>query len=145
MSEETKEVYPAIRRVTRKDRKKASKLIEEFAEKSGNSKLTEMIPGIKKDSQSEGTEVSKEDQDQVNYELIKSVLKGLLEWVETDVTVWFMDLVGAKTLEEYDNMPFDTEMYIVEELLRRKSFTGFFTRALGIYKKTQGSTKQRKS
>lgn len=122
--------YPKIRKVTRKDRKVLSGLIKAFAERSGNVKLTEMIPGNKGD----GKEA---DTDQV-YELVKSVMTGLVDFVEEDLTVWFMDLTGITDREKYDALPFDIEIHIIDELMTQKGFNNFFTRASGLFKKIRG-------
>jgi len=128
--------YPAIRVLTRKDRKTLSGLIQKLAERSGNIKLTEMIPAATA-KKGEGEEEPAVDTDKI-YELVKSVLAGLLEWVEDDVTAWFMDLVGIADREAYDALPFDIEANIIEQLISQKGFNNFFSRASALYKKIRG-------
>ena len=142
MTDEKKyEGYPAVRALTRKDRKKLSDLIKAFAERSGNSKLTSMLPGLPK-AQAKGEAApaggeAGESSEQA-YELIKSVMQGLLEWVEEDVTAWFMDLTGVTDRTAYDALPFDIEVYIIDRLFAEKGFHNFFTRASELYKKIRG-------
>lgn len=143
MAEETKEQseYPAVRVLTRRDRKKLSELIKAFAERSGSSELTKMIPGTpkaKSDSES-SEEKGEEDVAEKTYELIKTVMDGLLTWVEEDVTLWFMDLVGVKDKDFYDTLPFDIEVHIIDSLIRQKGFNNFFLRLSALYKKVRGS------
>jgi len=133
MDTEEKTGYPAVRELTRRDRKKLSELVRAFAERSGNVKLTEMLPG-RSDAKSEETET---DTDQT-YELIKSILQGLIEWVEEEVTEWFMDLVGVTERDEYDRLPFDIEVHIIDELIAQQGFNNFFSRASELYKKIRG-------
>lgn len=131
---DTDKKYPDVRELTRKDRKKLSELIKVFAERSGNIKLTEMLPGQKgKD------EVAETDTDKV-YTLIKSVMQGLLEWVEDEVTLWFMELINVADREKYDKLPFDIEVHIIDSLIAQKGFNNFFSRASVLYKKIRGST-----
>lgn len=129
MSEKTD--YPKIRQLTRADRKRLSNLIKEFAFKSGNVKLTEMIPG----KESEEGEEKKTDE---IFDLIKSVMQGLLEWLEDDVAEWFMELIGVTDRNEYDNLPFDIELNILEQMYKQNGFKNFFSKALDLYKKIQG-------
>ena len=125
------EDYPAVRELTRLDRTKLSELIKAFAERSGNTKFVEMLPGQKGEGEKEA------DKDQV-YELIKSVMQGLLEWVEDDVTEWFMELIGDTDRAVYDSRPFDIEVHIIDQLIAQKGFNNFFSRASVLYKKIRG-------
>ena len=133
MKEKLKNEYPDVRELTRADRKKLSELLKLFAERSGNIKITEMLPG----QPGEGDDSKEPDTDKV-YELIKSVLDSLLNWVEEELTTWFMDLVGISDRAEYDKLPFDIEVHIIDQLLAQKGFHNFFTRASALYKKIRG-------
>ena len=129
-----KKDYPKVRELTRKDRKKLSELIKLFAERSGNLKLTEMLPGQK----GKGKDTDKVvNTDQV-YELIKSVLQSLLDWVEAELTAWFMDLIGVTSQEDYDKLPFDIEVHIIDQLIAQEGFNNFFSRASALYKTIRG-------
>lgn len=134
--------YPKVRPLTRKDRKKLSSLIKDFADRSGNSKLTSMLPGAKKKAPEvegdESEEAKAEAENDNAYDLIKSVMEGLLEWVEDDLTKWFMEIIDVSDQDAYDALPFDIETYIVESLIAQKAFNNFFTRASVLYKKIRG-------
>lgn len=132
MTEETKSEYPEIRKLTRKDRKKLSELIQIFAERSGNTKLTEMIPGQGENKKDENQEPEK------IYELIKSVLSGIFEFAEKEMADWFMDLTGINDRNVYDMLPFDIEMNIIDQMIAQKSFSNFFLRASEMYRKIRG-------
>jgi len=133
--------YPKVRALTRKDRKKLTDLIKDFAEKSGNSRLTSMLPGVNKSKPEAETETADkpEDEQEQTYDLIKKVMLGLLEWVEEDVNKWFMELVGITDQNEYDNLPFDIEVHIIDSLIAQKGFNNFFLRVSAFYKKIRGS------
>lgn len=131
--------YPPVRALTRKDRKKLSELIKAFADKSGNDKLTSMIPSVSASSAlSNKDDAETPVKNEEVYTLIKSVLEGLLRWVEDDVNAWFMDLLGIKEQAEYDTLGFDIEIYVIDSLIAQKGFNNFFTRASELYKKIRG-------
>jgi hypothetical protein len=134
MEKKSKGRYPEVRELTRKDRKKLSDLIRLFAERSGNMKLTEMLPGQTGEKKDKNKKV---DTDQT-YELIKSVMQSLLDWVEDEVNVWFMELIGVTDREVYDSLPFDIEVHIIDSLISQKGFNNFFSRASALYKKIRG-------
>lgn len=131
-----REWYPEVRVLTRKDRKKLSDLIRAFADKSGNSEITKMLP---KADGGGGKDEGKEKSTDEVYELIKTVMAGLFQWVEEDVTAWFMDLIGVVDRDAYDNMPFDIEVYIIDEMMKQKGFSNFFSKASELYRKVRGS------
>jgi len=123
--------YPEIRKLTRKDRKTLSSLIQSFAERSGNSKLAEMIPSSKKEEEEEqGTEKI--------YDLMKSVMSGVLEFAEEELAEWFMNLTGIENREEYDSLPFDIEVNILEQMFAQKGFSNFFSKASELFRKIRG-------
>ena len=133
------EEYPEVRVLTRKDRKKLSELIKVFVGRSGSKELTKMIPGQKGDAdeKEEGTE----DTSEKIYELVKSVMDGIMTWAEEEVAEWFMDLVGVNDREAYDKLPFDIEVHIIDSLLTQKGFNNFFMRASALFKKVRGLIK----
>ena len=139
MNKEKEIEYPKIRELTRKDRKTFSALIQAFANRSGNIKLTEMVPAAKPEG-SKGEDKEKEADTDKIYELIKSVMAGLLEWAEDEVAVWFMDLIGVTDRTKYDALPFDIEMNIIDQLMESKGFTNFFLRASELFSKIRGLT-----
>lgn len=132
MTKKIENDYPEVRELTRKDRKKLSDLIKLFAERSGNIKLTEMLPGQKGEDKDDEVKTDKA------YDLIKSVMQSLLDWVEDELTEWFMDLIGVTDREQYDNLPFDIEVHIIDKLIAQKGFSNFFSRASALYKKIRG-------
>lgn len=132
MTEESR--YPVVRELTQGDRETFSALIEKLAERSGNVKITELVPGMAKKKE-EGAEA--DDTDQV-YALMKSVLGGLVKWCNADLKVWLMDITGVETAEEFGKLPFDVEMHILDQLVERGNFINFFLKASGLYKKIRG-------
>ena len=138
MSENTEFEYPEIRELTRKDRCKLSELIRAFAERSGNIKITEMVPATKPEGSDSGDEAAPDAETDRLYDTIKTVLNGIVEWAEAEVADWFMDLIGCQDRDEYDAMPFDIELNIISQLMEKEGFTGFFSQASGLYNKIRG-------
>lgn len=135
------EEYPKVRALKLKDRKILSSLIKKFAEKSDNSKIMELVPSAGKPQENKTEENETEENEVLSPELyntIKSVLTSLIEWVDEDVSEWFMDLIGVKSIEEYENLPMDIEIYIIEALCRQKGFKNFFLKASELFKKMRG-------
>lgn len=130
--------YPKVRALTRLDRKKLSALIKDFADRSGNSKITSMLPGAKPTKAEASEDAEAEDDNEKVYELIKSVMQGLLEWVEEDLNKWFMELIGETDQSKYDAMPFDIEVHIIDALISQGAFNNFFMRASALYKRIRG-------
>ena len=73
------------------------------------------------------------------------VLTELYDNVIGDLQAWFADLLG-KTVEEYMEMPADTTIDIIDQLVESEDANGFFSRALQLYKKmsTFGNRSKRK-
>lgn len=135
------EEYPKVRKLTRKDRKKLSNLLVKYLERSGNTQLASMVPGLPQSVKDKIADTSKpsDAETEVNaYELIKSVFSGLLEFVETDLTKWFMKITNTESQDEYDALPFDIEFYIYDQCACQAGFKNFFTRALDLYRGIQG-------
>ena len=132
-----------IRKLTRKDRKTFGKLIKTLADKTGKKKLIGMVP--RESTKPEGDEGIEEELPEDSAAKILSlahdILQQILEFAEEDISEWFADLLG-KTKEEYDNLDFDIEMDVVEQLLESKGFTGFFSRGSQVYSKIKGFASQ---
>lgn len=68
-----------------------------------------------------------QDTAQVGAAFISSAFKH----AETDVKIWLASLIG-KTPAEFDEMPFDTPLEIIEVLAERENLKSFFLRAKGL-------------
>ena len=118
--------YPKLRKLKLRDRKKFGTLIIALQEKTGNTNLTEMVPSTDKHEDLEEDTVDKASK---IAELAFNMLNTLLEYLDSEMTTWFIDILeDVNSVEEYEELPFDIEMYVVEELLKAKEFTGFFAR-----------------
>lgn len=126
--------YPQVRKLKLKDRKTLTKLISVFIDKSGNTGLKQMVP---KFVSSDDDKDDVKDNDAI-YNTIRVIIQGIIEFADEEFAVWLMDLIGCETIEDFEDMEFDIEVYIIDELLSRKGFTNFFLKAYQLYKKTIG-------
>jgi len=60
-----------------------------------------------------------------------TVISTILLYAESDIKPFFAGLIN-QTLEEFDNMPFDTTLAIVEELGKKEDLPNFFKRAISL-------------
>lgn len=64
---------------------------------------------------------------QVGATFISSALK----YAESDLKAWLSDLVGIKP-DEFDELPFDAPLEIVEQLADKENLVNFFLRVKGL-------------
>jgi hypothetical protein len=128
-----------IRPLIRKDRVVLTAMIEKMVGKVGNRSIMHLISSEQSEPVEGGGE--KKSPDDVYSKVGMSILRQLLEVVEDDFVSWLRSLVN-KTAEEFDNLPFDIELDIIEQIVESKWAADFFTRALRLAKKTQGFRNQ---
>ena len=124
-----------IRSLKVKDRIVLAEMVKKLADKLGDNNLLNFI------SPNESA-VKSDKADNTNFTIIGlRVLKMLLETLGEDMREWFASLID-KTPEEFDELPFDTEIKIIEQLTDSREANDFFTGALRLYKKMQGYADQ---
>jgi len=100
--------------------------------KIGNTKLNSMFV-----SDTTATKKEKPDNDQ-SIQMGIMVLTELYDNVIGELQNWFASLI-EKTFEEYMEMPPETTLDIIDELVSSEESKGFFSRALQLYKKISKS------
>lgn len=118
-----------IREIKVKDRKLISRLIEKTADKMKDNSLFEMI-----------TSTAKSKSENRTAEAVKvgaEIIKMLLDVVESDMTAWFADLAGV-TVDEFEDMPVDTELQIIDQIIQAEESERFFSIASQLSKKIKG-------
>jgi hypothetical protein len=120
-----------IRPLKVKDRIVLADMVKKLADKLGDNNLLNFIT-------IDGGAGKTEKADNSGFAVVGlRILKMLLEVLGEDMRKWFASLV-EKTPEEFDNLPFGTEIIIIEQLTEAKEASDFFTGALRLYKKMQG-------
>jgi len=119
-----------IRQLTRADRKRLTDMIIELTDKCGSDVLRKMVPHRNlEDTELADDESEKgEGEPALVYELVLDTMRELHRWLEHDVTLWFMDLLDIKTIEEFDKLPFNVDAIIIEQLLEEETFIHFFSK-----------------
>lgn len=112
-----------------------SNLVRKFASISGAQSLVNMTPQIATDDSEEGAPDGESGGTAEILETAFSLLEQMLEVIESDVTDWFQTLVGVASREDYDNLGFDIETEIIEQILEQKGFTAFFSRGSRVVNK----------
>jgi hypothetical protein len=111
-----------IRELKKKDRTFIVSLIKKFVDKFGNDSITKIMVS---DSEATASKDAVESDDQfkkIGVELVNLLLQTL----EEDVTNWFIDLLGC-TPEAFEDMPFDIELQIIQQIMEAKEVNRFFT------------------
>jgi hypothetical protein len=125
-----------IRPLLRKDRKTVAGLIRKMVDKLGSSSLLTLISS----DVATGKKTAATVEPETDNKLITigiDMFKMMLEVIEDDVAAWFADLINVK-VEEFDNLPFDIEIKILEQIVEAPEAADFFTGALRLSKKMQG-------
>jgi hypothetical protein len=122
-----------IRPLIRKDRKLLTAMIRKLADKIGTAGLMNIIvsepagvPG--------GDSKPKPKEENVFTRVGIEIVKQLLDILEEDVSAWFADLVG-RSPDEFDKLPFDVDMIIIEQLANSEEANSFFMRASRVLNK----------
>jgi hypothetical protein len=127
-----------IRLLKVKDRIVLAEMVKKLADKLGDNNLLNFI--APNESTTKSDKVDKTGN--AGFAIIGlRVLKMLLETLSEDMRKWFASLID-KTPEEFDELPFDTEIKILEQLTYSREANDFFTGALRLYKKMQGYADQ---
>ena len=113
-----------IRKLTRKDRKKLSGMIQSLAEGKG---MQDLLAMIQRPTDGESAGEDTESTGRMVY-IGAEILKMLLDKIEGEFCEWLADLIGV-SMEEFDEMAFDVELEIIEQVIETKVFDSFFSRA----------------
>jgi hypothetical protein len=99
--------------------------------------IINLIKPLQSQKTEEGKEKTEEEEQkwlEAGLELGFYIFNLLLEYAEVDLREWFASLVG-KNPQEFDQLPIDTPMVIVEKLGKDEDLLSFFQKAFGFYKK----------
>jgi|GEM_PF-1998656 len=102
--------------------------------------LIKPLSGDKKDKDKQETEEEKEQGTlEAGLNLAFYIFDLLIEYAEGDLKKWGASLVG-KTPEEFDQLPIDTPLTIIESLAESEDLVGFFQKVSGLYRKINQSS-----
>lgn len=85
-----------------------------------------------------GKKGKKEEKRKTNYGAIGiSVFTSLLKYADTDIKEWLASMVEME-VKEFDELPIDAPVEIIEEMARQEDLKDFFTRVMGLRKNIFG-------
>lgn len=122
-----------IRKLTRKDRKTLTAMIEKMAAQLGDKSILKTMISDTTRAASDSAEEAKSD---TYVAMGVKIFKTLYSLLEDDFCGWLADLCGM-TIEEYDAQPFDIDIQVMNEIVDQKEFSGFFTGASVLASKTR--------
>jgi len=121
-----------IRPLTIQDRKKLSAMIQKLAAMVGDQSMLNLISSqIGKGKAADPAENEKSSAE-VYTQVGLTILRKILEVLEEETHEWFSDLIGV-TKEDFLNLPIDTEVVIIQQIVDSAEASSFFTKALQLF------------
>ena len=125
-----------IRELKRKDRKTVAAMIRKLVDKIGSTDLLNMIvTDSTAIAPSKGAAKVVEKTDRYT-KIGVEIVRLMLEVIEDDVAVWFSDLLGV-TIEQFDDLPVDIEIEVINQLIAAPESNRFFTGAWDLSRRTK--------
>ena len=121
-----------IRELKRRDRKVLAAMIKKLVDKIGDKSVLNLMVTDSTATAGDKPESQKDVFSRIGIELVKM----MIEVIESDVAVWFADLLGV-TAEQFDDMPFDIELIVIEQLMEAEESNRFFTIASRLSSRTR--------
>lgn len=122
-----------IRSLTRADRKTLTKIFVTLIEKLGRSDLMNIISST---AAADPTDTGAAEEASASLiKLAADLIGQSIEILEGQVEAWFADLLGV-TVEEFNALPFDIEIDVIEQIKEAPEAGAFFTRCWDHAKKT---------
>ena len=120
-----------IRKLKISDRKRLSALISKLINKTGDDSIANIISSAVTETANKSDD-SKQPMSHVQVGI--KIMSTLLNVLEEETQDWFADLVGVKK-EEFLELPIDSEVQIIEQIINAEESSSFFTTASRVYKK----------
>jgi hypothetical protein len=119
-----------IRKLTAGDARRLTGFIKRLIDEAKQAWLANIIKPVKAKPQ-ETAELSDGDQEKI-ASLFAEIVRMICDRYETDVTDWFADLLSI-TREQYLDLPFDTDIVVIDQIVNAEEFKSFFTKALRVF------------
>lgn len=119
-----------IRKLTVADNRRLEKMIRNLIKTDEGQWLQHIVSAAK----SEGKGATDEPEEVLKYyRLFGDIIDMLFNFYHTDIEKWFASLIGVE-VDAYQDLPFDTDMVIVEQLKEAPEFKSFFSKACAVFK-----------
>jgi hypothetical protein len=112
-----------IRPLKYADFKRVKAILAKYVEQSGDDAVKGIISAARASSSGD---VSDEQRSTQIVAVFMDVFKKLITHLDKEVHGWFCDLVGV-TAKDYDELPFDIDMQIIDQLRTAPEVANFFT------------------
>lgn len=121
-----------IRELKVRDRRKVTGIFKKAIEELRDESLKNIISSDVSQPQ------EKEASEQIGEAIVNigvSVVTKALDILDRDVSEWFADLLNV-TPEEYEDLPIDTDVKVIEQIRNAPEAEAFFTQCLALAKMT---------
>jgi hypothetical protein len=120
-----------IRTLTVDDNRRLTRMLGKLIKTADGEWLQHLVAAS---SPAVGQPMDDEAAESVKYaRLFGEIATWLLEVHETDIEQLFASLLN-KSVEEYRQLPFDTDVVIVEQIKEAPEFKSFFSKACAVFK-----------
>lgn len=123
-----------IRTLQVADRKRMSSMIEELADIAGHKSLLNKISSAISTTAEGKSGTDGKNGEESAIKLGIDLLTTLLKTMEEETHEWFSELIGVGK-EEFLELPIDTELIIIDQMISSEEASSFFTIASQLYKK----------
>jgi hypothetical protein len=124
-----------IRKLTNKDFRVLKKFLSELTQKAEydwlKSAIRESSPNSPEQSEG-GTGTEEVKNGEVMVRLFAAAIRGICQYFDDEVTGWFADLCG-QTVEDYLELPFGTDLCVIEAIKESEEFKDFFSKACALF------------
>jgi hypothetical protein len=124
-----------IRKLKYSDFRRVKSMIEKLADKVDDKSIFNIISNTGAES-SDGPKISDDERKTNIIRVFIEILKRMINGLHDDVVAWFADLIGV-TVAEYDEMPIDIDIIILEQLKNSPDVDNFFIGASHLFNGTQ--------
>lgn len=135
----TEQVVIQIRKLKVADRKRLSAMIEKLTERVGDDALLNTISSAVTQRNAAKSNEETQNGDNLENSVIQigiKIIKMCLQVLEDETHEWFADLLNV-TKEEFIDLPLDTEVIVIEQMVQAEEASSFFTIASRLYKKIE--------
>ena len=125
-----------IRPLTVRDTRHLAKLLKRLVKDAKQHWIETLIVPAAESVQSGTGSADSEEAETKYIRLFTGIMESLIETYEGDVTEWFASLCGV-SVEDYLNLPFATDLQIIEQVKDSEAFKDFFSKACAMFKSNE--------
>jgi len=124
-----------VRQLLKKDQRRISAMLAKLMDQIDDKSIAHIISSAAGSSSGGDTEADDAQRKASITKVFMELFKRLLASLQDEATALLADLIGV-TPEQYEEMPIDIDVQILEQLKARPEVENFFTGALRLYSST---------